>query len=86
MSIRLFMFYLRKRLVQAAQKSECQQFRSDFALVCVLFFCLLLLLVFLTISPHVVLCISHMNPMEWCCTVILYLLDEHICLLWGLHS
>lgn len=90
MSICLFMFYQRKRLIQPAQKS--QQISSSQQ-----FWPVLSLLVF-----SVSLRLSH--PLALCCallfpdvsdglrsevsiyTVILYLLDEHICLLQGAHS
>lgn len=59
MSICLFMFYLQKRLIQPAQKSECQQFWLDSFLSLFLFS--LFLFVSFTLSPYVVLCISQMN-------------------------
>lgn len=81
MSICLFMFYLRERLIQPAQKSGCQHFWSD---------CALSVLVF-TVSLRLaqpLLCALHfpdesdgLRSEVSTYTVILYLLDEHICLL-----
>lgn len=85
-SIRLFMFYLRKRLIQPAQKSGRQQFWP-----------VLSVLVF-SVSPRLshplALCCALHFPDESdglrsevsIYTLILYLLDEHICLLQGTHS
>lgn len=86
MSICLFMFYQRKRLIQPAQKSECQQFWP-----------VLSVLVF-SVSPRLshplaLCCALHFPDVSdglrsevSIYTVILYLLDEHICLLQGTHS
>lgn len=82
----LFMFYLRKRLIQPAQKSGRQQFWS------VLSF--LVFTVSLRLSHPLALCCALHFPDESdglrsevsTYAVILYLLDEHICLLQGPRS
>lgn len=86
MRICLFMFYLRKRLIQPPQKSGRQQFWS------VLSF--LVFTVSLRLSHPLALCCALHFPDESdglrsevsTYAVILYLLDEHICLLQGPRS
>lgn len=86
MSICLFMFYQRKRLIQPAQKSECQQF---WPVLSVLVFSVSRRLS----HPLALCCALHFPDVSdglrsevSIYTVILYLLDEHICFLQGTHS